>query len=72
TIPEEGFASTSQLAGVFPNFDFSTTHLPVSFTTEWFYLDAVITFEKYSATSRTLINMNNNKAYIVSRSYNGI
>ena len=72
TIPEEGFASTSQLASAFPNFDFSTTHLPISFTTEWFYLDAVITFEKYSATSRTLINMNNNKAYIVSRSYNGI
>jgi len=31
-----------------------------------------VTFEEYSATSRTLINMNNNKAYIVSRSYNGI
>ena len=72
SIPDDGFASTSQLTSAFPNFDFSTTHLPISFTTEWFYLDSTITFEEYSATSRTLINMNNNKAYIVSRSYNGI
>ena len=72
SIPEEGFGSTGQLTDAFPNFDFSTTHVPVSLTTKWFYLDTNITFQEYSASSRTLININNNNANIVSRSYNGI
>ncbi|MDC0185722.1 type II secretion system protein GspK [Gammaproteobacteria bacterium] len=71
-IPDEGFQTFSELNNFYPYINFNNSIIPISVSSKLFFIESQVTYDSFSATARTLINYNNNKASILTRSYNGI
>ena len=72
SIPEEGFKSLVELNDFYPNINFNNSIIPISVSSKLFFIETEVTYDDFSATSKTLIHYNKNKASIISRFYNGI
>ncbi len=69
-IPEDGFTNANELYSSFPDIKFNQTLLPISLTSEVFILETMINNQEFQVNSRTLIEIKNNQANVLSRFYN--
>ena len=69
-IPYDGFTSAQQLYSAFPNVAFNEAHLPIGLSSSLISLSASVSNQEFEVIANLVIEVKNNQAIVISRSYN--